>query len=838
MSSANATIEGDFYVYTSDVPAQYGDGTVHVETGLRVYGTTDSTSISTGAVQISGGVGVTKSVFVGDALTVVGWSQLKQTTINTTTGVFSVTGSGAYQIDVSASSYIKTSGGANTLTLDAQSGDLFLNGNSSVQVNSANGGISLDANGTSNFTTTGAYEIQIASTLGRALLTSGQTAADAVKLNASASGGGVDIVSGTGGFTAATTGAITMTAQHTASSISLATNGAAQDLSISVTGATDSSLFLTSSGTGVDALELATTAGSMVINSAAALAIDAAAAASHLSLATTGAAQDLTVSVTGATNSSLVLASSGTGTDALQVTTSAGGMVISSAAALAVDASGAASHLTLATTGDAQDLTVSVTGATNSSLVLSSTGTGTDALQVTTTAGGMTINSANALAIDAAAAASHLTLATTGAAQDLTISVTGATNSSLVLASSGTAADALQVTASAGGIQMTAATGGIVIDTSDTSAGIKIGGTAAVPVTIGNNISANNVVTIYGDLTVSGTTTFVNSQTVTVTDNILILNSSPVGSSDSGLLLKRYQSANNSGLGDVVQDTALATGTAQAGSATTITLAAGASASTDFYKGYWLKITSGTGSNQVRRIKAYNGTTKVATVYTTADETATPSVPVEGLDFATTPDNTSVYALYGTTYAAFAYKENTDYFRFIYTPLAPAYGGSFSSVKDGNLLVGNLSVTNTLNVDTINQYTSGAGVTIETVNIKAGAITNVSSINGAPAPSVTTVALLDNANTPVNIPTTTTSGAYMFLIKAVGNTNGSAGTFMASGTVTDGGQIATVTRVASTTNERIQMKWLAGGQPQLYHQNQKTGGTGATISYQVTIMSA
>lgn len=56
------------------------------------------------------------------------------------------------------------------------------------------------------------------------------------------------------------------------------------------------------------------------------------------------------------------------------------------------------------------------------------------------------------------------------------------------------------------------------------------------------------------------------------------------------------------------------TGSAQAGSTTTLTLAAGASATDNIYNGADLVITSGTGSGQTRNIIAYNGTTKVATV--------------------------------------------------------------------------------------------------------------------------------------------------------------------------------------------------------------------------------
>lgn len=73
----------------------------------------------------------------------------------------------------------------------------------------------------------------------------------------------------------------------------------------------------------------------------------------------------------------------------------------------------------------------------------------------------------------------------------------------------------------------------------------------------------------------------------------------------------------------------VATGTAQAGAATSITLAAGASSEDDYHAGMYVRITSGTGAGQARKIYDYVGSTKVATV--------------EG--WTTTPDNTSVYEI-------------------------------------------------------------------------------------------------------------------------------------------------------------------------------------------------
>lgn len=74
------------------------------------------------------------------------------------------------------------------------------------------------------------------------------------------------------------------------------------------------------------------------------------------------------------------------------------------------------------------------------------------------------------------------------------------------------------------------------------------------------------------------------------------------------------------------------TGLASAGGANTITLAATqTSAVTDYYINQSIYIASGTGAGQRRRINAYNGTTKVATVSS---------------NWATNPDTTSAYMIY------------------------------------------------------------------------------------------------------------------------------------------------------------------------------------------------
>lgn len=72
-------------------------------------------------------------------------------------------------------------------------------------------------------------------------------------------------------------------------------------------------------------------------------------------------------------------------------------------------------------------------------------------------------------------------------------------------------------------------------------------------------------------------------------------------------------------------------GTAQAGSSSTITLDAGASATNDFYKGALLRIVGGLGVGQSQFISSYVGATKVATM---------------GANWAVSPNNSSIFIIY------------------------------------------------------------------------------------------------------------------------------------------------------------------------------------------------
>lgn len=247
------------------------------------------------------------------------------------------------------------------------------------------------------------------------------------------------------------------------------------------------------------------------------------------------------------------------------------------------------------------------------------------------------------------------------------------TSGQIVLEADGNIADAIRITAdnaTSGGIDIDA-TGLIAIDTTSTASGITIGtNTAGVPITIGTSTS---LTTISGDLIVQGTTTTINTETLTVEDNIILLNSGngELGI-DSGLVIRRFQTPNDAGTGDVITSPApiQESGAFQTGSATPGTLVLGlhASDTDDFYNGWWIIVTSGTGIDQVRRIKDYVGGTKTATLYVTADNTASFA---DGLDLVTAPAAADTYSLYSDAFSASFYDESADTWTFANASLIP-----------------------------------------------------------------------------------------------------------------------------------------------------------------------
>lgn len=201
---------------------------------------------------------------------------------------------------------------------------------------------------------------------------------------------------------------------------------------------------------------------------------------------------------------------------------------------------------------------------------------------------------------------------------------------------------------------------GINLTTVSIANGIKIGTTVSgIPITIGHTSSETIVadnLTVSGDLTILGTTTSIESTLITINDNAIVVNNMPSGTSDGGFIVRRYQIPNDLGTGDVVSDTVKETSTFGGNSSgvDTITLNGTASAVNDYYKGWWIKVTSGAGSGQVRRIISYNGTSKVATIYSTLNTNPNG----DGLDLSTAITTGDSYNLYDSPYVGMFFDES------------------------------------------------------------------------------------------------------------------------------------------------------------------------------------
>jgi hypothetical protein len=261
----------------------------------------------------------------------------------------------------------------------------------------------------------------------------------------------------------------------------------------------------------------------------------------------------------------------------------------------------------------------------------------------------------------------------------------------------------------------------------------------------------------------------------------------------------------------------------------------------------WIQITTGTQSGKIRRIKAYNGTTKVATLYMTAD-----NIPgfTDGLNLGGTASlSGDGYSIFNSPYVANFYDESADKWVLAFTSVAPDAisdpGPStviiqrYASLESGSIVInanGDPN-TSTLNVNYINETTFDQGVTIEGVNINNGLI-------GGAAPDTTEVIqLLDNATTAVAISTSTT-GAYFILVDAV-QSNSGAGSFLravggafSAFAVASSGIGGAINRLAGSkgsANQRIDCTWSTGETVKIQHKPAFTGGSGALIPYRIKI---
>jgi len=772
MSVPLATIfGGDVTLELGSDVSQFGWGDLTTNRKVIIGGTEDSTgAMSIGSLLVSGGGRIEKSLHVHKDLNVLyGITNLTETHIDTTNGPTTITGGNRVDISVGAASQFVTTGG--NLTLTSSNNQLLLraglNSSSAIDLTSTHmdGGIRLmSGNGLGN----------------------------------------VDLVTGSGGINGFTSsGNVTITANNASGLYRVASVSANQNITFALEGETDSQVRILSSGTNE-------TRDAIVIQ-------------------TTNTAGKMVMSNTG-----------GLGSGQISMLTGSGGYVLrtNTGGTLSMTAQGASAQFRVNSASSGQNMIIGMYGNTDSGLFLQSEGTnvlnsaielktlstsGNIVLTQVTGEGQIRVRSGSGGYDSATQTGGSTTVTTYGATslftnttmadgEDLTISVTGNTNSKVNIASSGTSNNAilLQTTNGTGGVTVESV-GGVYLQSADAIKGVEIAtGTNGIPVKIGTSTSTT---TIMGNLDVKGVVTTIESQVVTVDDNIMVVNNAPSGASDGGLAIKRFQSANDLGTGEVVLDSPEDTGTVQNGdnTLTTIHLDSTANVVNDYYNGWWVKITSGTGAGQVRRIKAYNGSTKIATIYSTAEQTGlldNPQ-PVEGMDFTTVPDTTSVYALFPCHYVMAIWDESANEFALVCAP-------DTSSTQVGIAHYSNLHLA----------------------QLQADAV-NTTYLNGNLADISTIITLNNGLTTPVSVTAFPQNyGIYLIFIKPVLTTTRAYAIFMI-GRVNESSTPGTIVRLISvkgTQFEQLDMQWRANEYPEVYYRPKPIGGTGTT-DYQVKIVS-
>ena len=415
-----------------------------------------------------------------------------------TSGSFTATGAGAVSLTPTSASTF-TSGGALTFTAGAAStwstsaGALVIDGG---------GGLTLDSDGTD--------AVNLGTEAAAKTITIGNAASTKVDVNALAieldSAGTVVLDSTTTTVIGATTtmdldAAGILSINSSAAAINMGNDDVDQNINIGTqgertvsisTGAFASTLAL-GNVTGATAVTLKGGTGGIDIDcggATGALALDTAggaieigvnAAAGAINIGTNATAREITIGPASAADASGLTLRANTGGIDIDCGQATGVLALDTAGgAIEIGVNAAAGNISVGTNGTARTITVgNAIGAT--------------ALNVDAGTGGITIDTTDggAISIDAIGAPSNLTLTSTAAADDLTIALAGATDSSLVLSSTGTGADALQITASAGGIDIAAsgAAAGEDIDITATGSSVNITSTEADAAAIKLNAS-------------------------------------------------------------------------------------------------------------------------------------------------------------------------------------------------------------------------------------------------------------------------------------------------------------------------------------------------------------
>ncbi len=258
---------------------------------------------------------------------------------------------------------------------------------------------------------------------------------------------------------------------------------------------------------------------------------------------------------------------------------------------------------------------------------------------------------------------------------------------------------------------------------------------------IAKNVYIGSSLTIGGNLFVNGTSTVVNSTSISIQDNTLILNSSPSGSNDSGILINRYQTANDTSAGTVITDAPYLTTTVNSATSTTVTLTAGSSVD-NYYNNWWIK--AGT---QIRQVQSYVGSTKTITLVTA---------------FTLTPSIGSTIGLYNRSYVSFVWNEANKYLYAAYT--ANDSSSTLTILEDVDLRAGTIYTsgkvitsdnTDSSSISTGSIITSGGIGVTKTLHVGTGIY---GTIQTASQPNITSLGTLGSLTVTNGITASTLTG--------------------------------------------------------------------------------
>jgi hypothetical protein len=833
----SSVFHGDVNIEPGFDTADFGFGDLNVNRGITMNASfgvassvlslnaTSSSNVTTNAGTLTlqstdtGGTGIIHLTSTGTAANAVdidtstgGFSidSVLSSNMNITSGVASTLSIGTSgDVGNKISINTVTSTASDAITLDSDLGGVRIN---SDGIAGGSNGVVITAIDDSSFTTTEGSltleansstvtdKLELVNTQGT---NAGSGGAGAVDINAVAGGVSIDAV---------------------LSSRVLITSSAAAELLLQTTGDVANKITLnTVTSTASDAITVDSDLGGVRINSdgvaggangVVITAID------DSSFTTTDGS--LTVHTNSATvTDDLVLKNTGgTNVSAVDISAVAGGFSIDSVLSSNMTVtSGVAANLSIGTSGNAGN-TLSLTTATS---------TETNAIDIDSTSGGIRLDAGIGIVMTAV---NDSSLTTSAGSLTLNVNSSDVTDTLIIKNTLGTETDALHIEALAGGILIDANGGTglspISIQTDDTTNGVSIATlTAGIPVFIG---TATSTTTIVGDLTVSGTTTTINTETLTVEDNIILLNSGPSGTADGGTAVKRFQDHNDGASGDVVGGSnpdELSTAHASDGfitsaTATTVVFkndgATEPSSVDDYYNGWWIIITAGTGANQVRRIKDYTGSTRTATIFTTADESSLPQTPATGADWTVTPSSTdSTYSLYSCSFILSMYDESANEWIHGCTALDPATSGQpiISSYID--LHVKNMQIDGDLVV--------------------------TGSVNNIQLDSIEVVTLVDNTTTGIVVTGSETYGTYHLYVKEVASnsvdaatvTTGSFAMFVCSGRSGKAGNAIRLTQAAGANDEKLDVEWNVGEKIKIKYRPAPTGGAGGNRYYAVRL---